>query len=402
MTTTSTEPDSGSPGTTGLRPRRDGLTWLSYVQLSVYAVMLYAFGATQALLRDEQGIAPALAGLYGTGFALAGIVGAMTASPMVAAIGRGVVIRIAGLTLAVGIAVFAWPGAGFATAFVGLLIAGTAGSWLIIGINAFVLAHQGPAGPAALTEANALAAGAGLFGPILVGVGAATVLGWRIAPFAVIAGLVVVEIVRGRRLAVFGEAGAAAHAEHRTQPMPRRVYWSLALIMCFLATEFSMTFWGADLLREHARFGAAAAAASVASIVGGMLVGRVVGSRLAQRIPSETILRVSILVALTGFALAWVPTNGVLVIIGLFVVGLGLSVHWPLGVARAVRLANGMTDRASALSSMYGSVALAIAPFILGALADAIGFHAAFLLVPAFLVTALAILLLRPAPEAVV
>ena len=384
-----------------LKPNRDSRTWLSYAQLSIYALFLYGFGATQALLRDEQGITPSLAGLYGTGFAIAGIVGGVTSSRLVASLGRGVVLRVATIVFAVGLAVFAWPGVGFAVSLSGLFIAGIAGTWLIITLNAFLLQHQGAAGPAALTEANALAAGAGLFGPLLVGIGAATVLGWRIAPVIVIAGLVTVEVVRGRNLDRFGAAGAAEHAEHRKLPLPRRVYWSLALIMCLLATEFSMTFWGADLLREHAHFGAAGAAASIATIVGGMLIGRTVGARLAQRIPSETLLRVSIIVALGGFALAWIPTSAVLVLTGLFITGLGLSVHWPLGVARAVRLSDGMTDRASALSSLSGSVAIATAPFVLGTLADAIGFHTAFLMVPLLLGCALAILIARPAPEAV-
>ena len=45
----------------------------------------------------------------------------------------------------------------------------------------------------------------------------------------------------------------------------------------------------------------------------------------------------------------------------------------------------GRTDRAAALSSVFGSMAIAVAPFALGALADSIGFHTAFLLVPLLL-----------------
>ena len=395
MRTTTTEPQP-----VRLKPTRDALTWLSYTQLSAYAVFLYGFGATQALLRDEQGLSKAVAGLYGTMFALAGIVGGVLASRLVDRLGRGHVLRLAAAGAVAGIVVYTWPGASFPVAMAGIFIIGVAGTLIIIAGNAFILAHQRAAGPAALTEANALAAGAGLFGPLIVGIGAATFLGWRVGLLAVAVALIAIEIWRGNRVAQFGEGGAAEHAEHRAAPLPRRVYWSLALIMALLGTEFSMTFWGADLLREHARFGAAAAAASVATILGGMLVGRIVGARLAQRIPSETLLRASIIVALGGFALAWTPTQPALVLTGLFVTGLGLSLHWPLGVARAVRLSNGMTDRASALSSLSGSIAIAIAPFALGALADSIGFHTAFLMVPLLLGTGLAILLLRPAPEA--
>ena len=394
MRTTTTEPQH-----VRLKPNRDGLTWLSYVQMAAWAVFLYGFGATQALLRDEQGLSTAIAGLYATAFALAGIVGGLASSPLVAKLGRGQVLRLSAVGTAAGIVIYTWPGASFPLALTGLFALGVTGTLMLIAVNAFILAHQRAAGPAALTEANAIAAGAGLFGPIIVGVGAATFLGWRSGILAVAGALIVIEVVRGRNVSQYGEAGSAEHAEHRATRLPRPVYWSLALVMFFLGTEFSMTFWGADLLREHAGFGPAAAAASVASIVSGMLVGRIVGARLAQRIPSETLLRASIVVALAGFLLAWVPTNPVLVLAGLLITGFGISVHWPLGVARTVRLSNGMTDRATALSSLFGSFAMAIAPFALGALADALGFHLAFLMVPVLLGSALAILLLRPAPE---
>jgi fucose permease len=169
--------------------------------------------------------------------------------------------------------------------------------------------------------------------------------------------------------------------------------------MCFLATEFSLTFWGADLLRERCNFGPAAAAASLASVTGGMLVGRVFGARLAERFNTEIILKASIGLALVGFGLAWGFTLWPIVILGMFTTGVGIGVHWPLGVARAVRSSGGLTDHAAAAASVAGSLAIAVAPFGLGALSDVIGFHEAFLLVPVFLLVALVILIVRPVPD---
>ena len=64
-----------------------------------------------------------------------------------------------------------------------------------------------------------------------------------------------------------------------------------------------------------------------------------------------------------------------------------------------VRASGGLTDHATAAASVAGSIAIAIAPFALGFLSDAIGFHLAFRLVPAFLVTALALMVARPVSE---
>lgn len=380
----------------GARPLRDKLTWLTYGQLGLWAWFLYAFGATVALLRDDQGTTRAVAGLHGSAIAVAGILAGLVASRLVDSFGRGRTLRLASIGAAVGIGIYAWPSAPVALSLAGAFLAGAAGTLLVITVNAFLLTHQGAAGPASLTEANALSAVSGLVAPLAVGLGAATFLGWRAGIWVVVVGLIIVELLRGGHTERFGSAGAAAHAEHRAAPLPRRIYWSLALVVCFLGTEFSVVFWSADLLRERASFGAAAAAASLAAVTGGMALGRFAGSRLAEHVAGDIVLRWSLVIALAGFALAWIPTLGWLMVVGLFITGLGLGVHWPLGVARVVHASGGMTDRASALASVFGSMAIASAPFALGALSDLVGFHLSFLLVPAMLATALVILLAKP------
>lgn len=387
-----------SPGapTTGARPVRDGLTWLSYGQLSMWAWFMYALGATVALLRDDQGTSRAAAGLHGSALAVSGLIAALLASRLIARLGRGRMLRLASFGVIIGVVAYTWPSAPYAVTLASTVLVGMAGTMVVITVNAFLLSHQGQAGPASLTEANAIASVSGLIAPIAVGIGAATVLGWRAGVLVVAVGLVIVEIVRGRRTEQFGAPASEQHARDRATPLPRRVYWSFALIVCFLGTEFSMVLWSADLLRERATYGPAAAAASLASVTGGMALGRFIGSRLAEHWTIDRVLRISVVVALVGFAIAWMTALGPLILVGLFVTGLGLGVHWPLGVARAVHSSGGMTDRTSALASVFGSIAIAVAPFVLGALSDTIGFHQAFLLVPAMLGVSLVILILRP------
>jgi len=278
----------------------------------------------------------------------------------------------------------------------GAFLAGLAGVFMLISANAFLLTYQGKAGPASLTQANAMASVSGLVAPITIGICAATVFGWRSGVAVAIVGFILVEVLRGNRTAKFGAPRDEALSAHRSAHLPRRIYWSMALVVCFLGIEFSMVFWSADLLRERAAFGPAAAAASLAAVTGGMAVGRFAGSRLAEHWAGDRVLKVSITVALAGFAVVWFTTNGPAMLIGLAITGLGIGVHWPLGVARAVHASGGMADRASALASVFGSASIAVSPFILGAMSDQIGFHQAFLLVPVMLVVALVILILRP------
>jgi predicted MFS family arabinose efflux permease len=377
------------------RPVRDRPTWQAYVQLSFWAWFLYAFGATQALVRDEQGTSRAVASVHGTAMAIGGLIGAALTAKAIARWGRGVVLRASALGVVASLLIYTAPGATLPVTLAGVAITSFFGTFLIISVNAFLLDYQGKAGPAALTEANALASFAGLLAPLAVGLGAATFLGWRFGVWVMMVGLIAVEIWRGRQVRVFGTRGLARHEAEGGRFGPP-VYWSLGVIMCFLATEFCMTYWGADLLRERCGFGPAAAAASLGSITGGMLVGRLVGSRLAQRVAAERLLRASVVVSLAAFVLAWGFTLWPVVLLGLFGTGVGLSVQWPLGVARVVRASGGMADRASAAASFYGAIAMAIAPFALGLLSDTIGFHLAFLLVPLFLLGALAMMSARP------
>ena len=381
-------------------PLHDKLTWIAFTQLAAWAWFMYGFGAAQALLRDEQGTTRAVSALHGSALALVGLAGAFLAAPLVRRWGRGVLLRIATIGMILAILLYTAPGASTVVTIIGAGLVGFFGTFVVVAINAFILDHQGSRGPAALTEANALASLAGLLGPLAIGLGAATVFGWRWGMWIAVTALVIVEIARGRDLASYGTRSLAEREAHRGR-FGAPVFWSLGVVVCFIGTEFCLTLWGADLLRERCDFGPAAAAASLGAVTGGMLVGRFGGARLAERYPSELMLRVSVVLALASFALAWAFTLWPIVLTGLFLTGVSIGIHWPLGMARVVRASGGRTDQASAAASVAAGIAIASMPFALGAMSDLIGFHTAFLIVPALLTAALVMLVARPVPDAV-
>lgn len=382
------------------RPVRDRPTWICYLQNGFFAWFIYAFGATQALLRDEQGTTRSIAALHGTFLATGSLIGSLLAGKALMHWGRGTVMRVGGIGAIAGILVYTMPHGSFPVTLAGAFMAAMCGSFFVSALNAFVMDHQGDAGPSALIEVNAVAAFLGILAPLAIGLATATVLGWRAGIWVAVIALVVVEFARGRNLAPYRTASSELAHERRDR-MPREVYWSLALFMAFVATEFSMTFWSSDLLRERCGFEAGAAAASIGAITAGMLLGRLIGARLAERHAADRLLRISVVLSLGAFVLAWSFTWWPAVVLGLFLGGVGISVQTPLGIARAIQVSDGLTDRASALALVFASIAVASAPIALGVLADHIGFHLAFLMVPVFLGIALTILLVRPvaAPE---
>ena len=402
---------TSSPAT-GRRPNLDRITWITYLQLSLFAFFLYGFGATQALLRDEQGTSRTIASLHAIVFAAANVIAGLLIPRMMEHWGRGRVIRYAVIVMSLGIAVYTAP-FGLPASLIGTALVSCGGVSLVATASAFILDYQGSAGPAALTQANALAALFGFFVPLIIGLTLALAWGWRIGLWALIVALLVTELVRGRqqptprlqRAQAPSPKSSTMAGQSRIEhaPMPRRFWWSLGVVGLLLATEFTLTLWSADLLRERAGLGPAAAAASLAAVTGGMFIGRIVGSRLAQTWSVDRLLISSIVFTLSAFFVAWTFTSVWVIITALFVVGLGIAVHWPIGVSRAVASSGGRIDRASGLSSVAAGVAGGIAPFVLGVLSDQIGFHLAFLTVPVLLAAALALLLIRPvtatAPE---
>ncbi len=391
---------SGTAPGFGRRPVLDRITWITYVQISLFAFFIYGFGATQALLRDEQGTSRTISSLHATVFAIANVVAGLLVPRLIERWGRSRVIRYAIISMCVGIVIYTAP-FGIAASLTGTAVVAGSGVSLIATANAFILDYQGPAGPSALTQANALAALFGFVVPLVIGVTTALAVGWRAGLWALIVALIISEVFRTRnertpsaRQAEFPRTVHPAGTE--PAQMPRRFWWSLAVVALLLATEFTLTLWSVDLLRERAGLGAAAAAASLAAVTGGMFIGRLYGSKLAQTRGADNLLITSILIALVGFAIAWFFTTAWIIVGALFIMGLGISIHWPIGVSRAVATSGGLIDRASGLSSVAAGAAAGTAPFILGATSDIVGFHTAFLIVPVLLVSALILILAKP------
>jgi fucose permease len=174
-------------------------------------------------------------------------------------------------------------------------------------------------------------------------------------------------------------------------------YWLAWLSMVATGSvEVCLNLWVGDVLRTHAHVSPGGAAAAVSAIIAGMTVGRLIGGRLVLRLPAPTVILGALALSAVGFTVFWLATAPWLAIVGLVLTGLGNALHYPLGVALAVEYSGGRPDLAAARSSYAMAASFGVAPFILGAIADGIGPHLAFLLVPVLLAaSAVAIVALR-------
>lgn len=434
------------------RLTRDRLTWLTYAQLGLWGFFLYGFGPVVPLLRDEQGTSAAVAGLHSTGIAVGALAGGALFAPLAGRFGRGRTIW-AGLTgVAAGVAALGLVRALPATITAVAVIA-TFGMLVISGVSVVLTDRHGAGAPAALTEANAVCAGAGILAPLVIGASVDAGWGWRPA-MAVEVGLIAlvalaaltfrvrlprpapaaaapgdppatdpaaaaltvpagVDVASG---AAVGSAvpagvdvasapgvGAAPDAQRSGRRLPP-AYWIAWVLMAVTGSiEVCLSLWTADVLRSHAGMAAGGASAAVAAIVCGMFVGRLAGGRLALRYRPVPLLLAALGVSLAGFALFWIAPVGWLAVTGLVVLGLGNALHYPLAISIALAVAGPAADRAAGYASYSMGVGFGIAPVVLGWVADGVGPHLAFLLLPAFIAAAalLAARLgraLRPAP----
>jgi predicted MFS family arabinose efflux permease len=361
-----------------------------YGQLGAWGYFLFGFGPVLPLLRDSLDVSRTVAALHGTMIAVGSLTAGLCYPRLTARFGRGRV-GWAGLAgLCAGILLLC-VGHRPAWTLAGVLVAGVFGALVVTGSSAILADHHGRAGPAAITEANAVAAGFGVAGPALVGAGLALGIGWRPVLAAVVVPAAALAVALGRvrvpNAPAPVEPGSDA-AARRVGRLPRAYWPAWGVVVAIIGVEFSMTLWSSDLLRVRDGMSPGAAAAGVTAVIAGMFAGRLAGGRLALRFVPDTLLLAALALTGAGFALFWLASAPVPAVAGLALTGCGMSLHYPLAVARALEAADGRGDVAVSRIAIGAGAAAGSAPVVLGALADRAGPHAAFLIVPVVVLVA--------------
>jgi fucose permease len=366
--------------------QRDRVTWLVHWQLALWGYFLFGFAPVVPLLRTQFGLSRAVAGLHGSAISLGTVLAGLAYPMLCARLGRR---RTGWLGLAgmcAGVIVLC-TGARVGVTLAGALLAGGFGALLVAGSAAILSDNHGPVGAAAITETNAVCAGAGLLGPLAIGAAVAAGLGWRVA-LALLLIPAVILVVRHRSTPVPDGAARLPAVAPRGDRLPRAYWFAWSVVVALEGVEFSMTFWSADLLRTRVGLSAGAATAAVGAIVGGMFVGRMLGTILTRSQPVDVLLLGAVALAGVGFTLFWIAATPAAAIAALALTGTGMSLHYPLAVFRAVAASGGRPDLASGRIAIGTGCAGMLAPPLLGALGDSAGLHRAFLVVPVLLVVA--------------
>lgn len=361
----------------------------------VWGWFLYAFNPAVPLIGDDLGVSSAVAGLHGTALAAGTVAAGIVNAGVVGRFGRRGSISIGAVLVALGVALVTVSGVLWGT-LAGAVVAGMGGTMLVNVANAALSERHGRASGAAITEANGLGALVGAFAPVTLGVLVSSGAGWQpaILVAAVLLGVVVVLMPDLPAPAAWSGDSAAPPGSSRTRraSLPGRYWWAWGTLVALIAVEFSFSVWAATLIAERTGTPIGTATGTITVLILGLGLGRILGARLALRVGSGRLLMAAIALTLVGWAVLWTSQTLAVAVLGLAVSGLGMAFHFPLGVFRSLEAAAGNTDLASGRIALGAGLAIGLAPFVLGALTDAVGVVAAFLLVPLLLAVAAGLL----------
>ena len=354
---------------------------------AVWGWFLYAFNPSAPLIGDDLGVSSAVAGLHGTLLAVGTVVAGLVSARIVGRYGRRGTIQVGAVGIGAGVALVTASGALWGT-LSGAALAGFGGTLLVNVANAALSDKHQRAGSAAITEANGLGALVGAAAPVtlglLVGIGA----GWQPALLVVIALVAVLALVMPP---LPGPSGGRP-ARGKAASLPQRYWWAWGVLVALIAVEFSYSVWAPTLVAERTGAPISTTTGTLTVLILCLGTGRVLGARLALRFRPGLLLLAAIAVTLAGWALLWSATTVPLAMVGMGISGIGMALHFPLGVARSLEAAAGQTDVASGRIALGAGLAIGLAPFALGAVTDMVGVVNAFFIVPLLLGVAAALL----------
>jgi MFS family permease len=379
----------GQTSTTPARLQRDRMTWSLYAVFVVTGWFLYVVNPSIVLVADDLGFTAALAGLHGTAGAAGATVGALALPTISARIGRRATLLAGAASISAGVALITLSSAAWGT--LSGVLAGGVGVALMLNIaNAALSDRHGRQGGAALSEASATGSFISAAGPLVLGAAVAAGLGWRSPLLMVVVALALLAIA----LPALPPEPATSEPGPVTRRLPSPYWWAWAVAVPLIGVELSYAIWSSTLIVEQTGASIPSATSALTAFVLAVGAGRLLAARIALRVSTATLLMSSIVVAAVGWGMLWSAHTYPQAVAGMIISGLGVSVHGPIGIARALANAAGRTDLAMGRFGVGIGVAAGTAPFALGALTDRIGVVSAFWVVPAILGSSALLLIL--------
>jgi len=372
--------------------RRDRLTWAAYLALAQFTFFLNIQGNIIPFLKDEFDLSYRVVTLHPAAVAAGLIVSGLIGERLTRRHGRlwSVVVGLAGMAIgALAIVVAPHP----VVSILGCFLMGAVGCLVLIIVPNLLADWHGANRSVAIGEANGISYVASLTAAMAVGLFVAIGLGWRAALLlgVVLAGLLLV-FLRGVPMPAAETPVATAGEGGHGGRLPTAYWFYWLAIIAFVGVEQSVLVWATEFLARVKGVPVASAAITAGAFSLGMLVGRLSSAFVLTRMTAARALYLSALLTVPAFFLFWGSPSLTLTVIGLFAVGLGCALQYPLTLTKAIVTAGPFGELATARGSLASGLSILIVPWAIGALADHTGLSAAISLLPLLTVAAVAFL----------
>jgi len=373
--------------------QRNGQFWLLALQVATVNFFTGGFGPSQALLREDQGTSLGIAGLHGTALGVAAIIAGGLNSKLVHRYGRSGTTWIGLSVFSVGIIffVFAPP---VQLTLIATLFAGLGTSIVINNVNTAGSHAFAERSHTAVAQINAIAIAGFVTGNFIVGTTANIVREqWRVGLLITIP-FILALFIKGRKF----EPDSHIPDEDGPQrgKLSQGFWFSFAGFFLSICAEFATSFWSASLISVRTDASAAISTLAVIAFGSGVGTARWYAGRLLKRFHADEQLKMALCLQFVAFGLFWSSHNLVFCLITLFMVGLGISVQFPLFTLRMVAFSEGRPDLAMGRSSIAAGIAIGSSPLLLGILGDNFGISRAYIMVPVLIVLCLTMVLFSP------
>lgn len=369
-----------APRTTyGLQSR---LRNVAFAQFIAFAWFMYAYNPSVVLLRHERQLDYAVAGFQTVLFSLGVVAGSAAYPRLMRNLGSYRTGLVAAGALGIGVVLFV-ADADMLVVSLGSLVAGIGAASIVSAASSSLADTGSVAGMARLSLANAAGSLASMLALLTVSASVAANLGWRLPLLAIVPLLITLQVWdRHQR-----KLTAPVPIVGLSQPMPTTYRLTLLALTLLVAAEMCLGLWGPELIASQTGAAMAERTAALAALFAGSAVGRTIAARAIRVLRVDSLFTALNAMALASFGVLWVSTDPWIVLLSLFLLGATLSLNLPMGQSRAVLVSGGHADQASAGVFLALGLAGLLVPFLLAVLADQVGIHAAFLVVPILLVS---------------
>jgi fucose permease len=375
---------------------RQKATWVTYFQMGTFGWFFFILGPSLVLYGDEVGLSPVEISLHMSAMSFATAVSGFLIPELVRKTSRGIAMRISAITFIIAIALLIAANSIFIS-LLACFVIGLAATGVVSLVTTFLDQQHDEYSTAAISEANTFGAIGGILGPLFVGYVVSAGFGWRFGMLVAATAFIAVEVFRGS-LASFNVKKKQAEG-HQHGKLSSNYWWAWALLITTAGPELMIMLWSSKLLQIQGGLDDGASVAAISCLSIGYIISRTAISYLSRSMSNEFLLKIGFAIPLVAFWVFWSSPSAITMLIALGVCGLGLGMHWPVAIGRAVQAGFNNPDKASSFAAYATGGAGVVLPFALGAISQSVGLKTAFLLVPAVLLVGLLMLFIHPIEE---